>query len=222
MYMVHRATVEQREDDKRGRRCEGPGQPAMVVCGLPCAIKSDLLPGQVGKHHRMVMSCYPCLLVLFTLERAEHNMIRGALSHLDLTITDPDRAIPFYDTVLPLLGYRRVPVEPSTTAVACWCIADGEQSVFSIALERARDTGKQRNYDRSAPGLHHLAFHLDSRADVDQLYAQLVAVGITILDPLAEYSYTPGYYAISCQDPDGLVLECVYEPQHRGTLGAAR
>src|SRR5262245_60795243 len=149
-------------------------------------------------------------------------MIRGALSHCDLTITDPDRAIPFYDTVLPLLGYHRVPMEPGTTAVACWALADGEQRVFSIALERARDTGKRRNYDRSAPGLHHLAFHLDSRADVDQLYAQLVAVGITILDPPAEYPYTPGYYALSCQDPDGLVLECVYEPQHRGTLGAAR
>ena len=53
-------------------------------------------------------------------------MIRGALSHLDLTITDPDRAVPFYDAVLPLLGYRRVPVEPGTTAVACWSIADGD------------------------------------------------------------------------------------------------
>jgi hypothetical protein len=27
---------------------------------------------------------------------------------------------------------------------------------------------------------------------------------------------------MSCQDPDGLVLECVYEPQHRGTLGSVR
>lgn len=149
-------------------------------------------------------------------------MIRGALSHLDLTITDPDRAVPFYDAVLPLLGYRRVPVEPGTTAVACWSIADGEQSVFSIALERARGAGKQQKYDRYAPGLHHLALRMDSRADVDQLHAQLVALGITIVDPPAEYPYTAGYYAMSCQEPDGLVLECVYEPQHRGTIGSVR
>jgi catechol 2,3-dioxygenase-like lactoylglutathione lyase family enzyme len=149
-------------------------------------------------------------------------MIRGALSHLDLTITDPDHSISFYDAVLPLLGYRRVPVDVATTAVACWSITDVDKSVFSIALERARGTGKRRKYHRYAPGLHHLAFHVDSRTDVDQLYAQLVALGITILDPPAEYSYTPGYYAISCQDPDGLVLEFVYEPQHRGTRGAAR
>ena len=82
-------------------------------------------------------------------------MIRRALSHLDLTITDPDRSIPFYDAVLLLLGYRRVPVEPDTTAVACWSIADAAQSVFSIALERARGTGKRRKYNRQAPGLHH-------------------------------------------------------------------
>jgi glyoxylase I family protein len=143
-------------------------------------------------------------------------MIRGALSHLDLNITNPERSIPFYDAVLPLLGYRRVAVEPGTTAVACWAIADADKSVFSIALEYARGVGKRQKYDRSAPGLHHLAFHVDGRADVDQLYAQLVALGIAILDPPAEYSYTPGYYAMSCQDPDGLVLEFVYEPQHRG------
>jgi catechol 2,3-dioxygenase-like lactoylglutathione lyase family enzyme len=147
-------------------------------------------------------------------------MIRGALSHLDLNITDPDRSVPFYDTVLPLLGYRRVPVEPGTTAVACWSMSDAAKSVFSIALERARGAGERQKYDRYAPGLHHLAFHVDSRADVDQLYAQLVALGIAILDPPAEYTYTPGYYALSCQDPDGLVLEFVYEPQHRGTPGA--
>ena len=146
-------------------------------------------------------------------------MIRGSLSHLDLTITDPDRAIPFYDAVLPLLGYRRVPVEPGTTAVACWSITDADKSVFSIALERARGARKQRKYDRYAPGLHHLALHMDSRADVDQLHAQLVALGITILDPPAEYPYTAGYYAMSCQDPDGLVLECVYAPHQRGCIG---
>jgi hypothetical protein len=27
---------------------------------------------------------------------------------------------------------------------------------------------------------------------------------------------------MSCQDPDGLVLEFVYEPQHRGTSASAR
>jgi catechol 2,3-dioxygenase-like lactoylglutathione lyase family enzyme len=145
-------------------------------------------------------------------------MMRGALSHLDLTITDPEQSIPFYDAVLSLLGYRRVSVDSDTTAAACWSIKDAHQSVFSIALEPARGTGKQRTYNRYSPGLHHMAFHVDSRADVDRLYAQLVDIGAAIQEFPAEYTYTPGYYAVSCRDPDGLVLEFVYEPQHRGVV----
>ena len=145
-------------------------------------------------------------------------MRRGALSHLDLTITDPEQSIPFYDAVLSLLGYHRMPVDKDASAVACWSIEDTNQSVFSIALEPVRGTGKQWQYDRYSPGLHHMAFHVDSRADVDRLYAKLIAIGAAIQEPPAEYTYTPGYYAMSCRDPDGLVLEFVYEPHHRGII----
>jgi glyoxylase I family protein len=107
----------------------------------------------------------------------ETYMMRRALSHLDLIITDPERSVPFYDAVLSLLGYRRVSVDGDTTVAACWSIEDAHQSVFSIALEPARGRGKRRKYNRYAPGLHHVAFHVDSRADVDRLYAQLVDIG---------------------------------------------
>lgn len=126
--------------------------------------------------------------------------------------------MPFYDVVLSLLGYRRAPVEAATTASACWYIADSQKSVFSIGLEPAQGSGKQQPHNRYAPGLHHMAFHVDSRADVDHLYTQLVAIGADILEPPAEYTYTPGYYAVSCCDPDGLVLEFVCEPQQRGSV----
>jgi glyoxylase I family protein len=148
----------------------------------------------------------------------EHKMIRGSLSHLDFTITDPARSVPFYDAVLSLLGYHRVSLDTDTTAVACWAIADADSGVFSIALEPARGSGTQQTYDRYAPGLHHVAFHVDSRADVDALYAQLVEIGGEMLDPPREYDYTPGYYAVAVRDPDGLVLEFVYEPHHRGIV----
>ncbi|MFQ6026388.1 MAG: VOC family protein [Dehalococcoidia bacterium] len=140
-------------------------------------------------------------------------MIRGALSHLDLSVADPERSVPFYDAVLPLLGYRRVATGTAATAAACWHLTDKSNSVFGIALEPARGPGRRRTYDRHSPGLHHVAFHVDSRADVDQLYKSLVEIGAEILDVPAEYDYSPGYYALSFKDPDGLVLEFVYEPQ---------
>ncbi len=51
-------------------------------------------------------------------------MIRGALSHLALSMTDLKQLIPFYDAILPLLGYRRMSVDEGTTAAACWSIED--------------------------------------------------------------------------------------------------
>jgi glyoxylase I family protein len=146
-------------------------------------------------------------------------MIRGALSHLDFTITDPTRSVPFDQAVLSWLGYHRVSVGAETTASACWAIADQGGSIFSLGLEPARGPGTQQTHDWYAPGLHHVAFHVDSRTDVDQIYAQLLAIGAEVLAPPAEYAYTPGYYAVACRDPDGLVLEFVYEPHQRGCLG---
>ena len=128
------------------------------------------------------------------------------------------RSVSFYDAVLSLLGYRRAPVGAGTTASACWYIEDQHKSVFSIALEPARGSGVQQTHNRYAPGLHHVAFHVNSRADVDHLHIQLIAIGAEILEPPAEYDYTPGYYAVSFRDPDGLVLEFVYEPQQRGIV----
>jgi catechol 2,3-dioxygenase-like lactoylglutathione lyase family enzyme len=89
---------------------------------------------------------------------------------------------------------------------------------FSIGLEVVRGLGKALPYDRYAPGRHHVAFHVDSRADVDHLYAKLTAIGADMLAPPAEYTYTPGYYAVACRDPDGVVLAFVYEPQQRGRI----
>jgi hypothetical protein len=44
-----------------------------------------------------------------------------------------------------------------------------------------------------------MAFHVDSRAAVDRLYAQLVDIGAAIQESPAEYTYTSGYYAVSCR-----------------------
>jgi catechol 2,3-dioxygenase-like lactoylglutathione lyase family enzyme len=86
---------------------------------------------------------------------------------------------------------------------------------FTIALKAAHPERRTAAHDRHAPGLHHLAFHADSRADVDDFHF-VVGIGATVLDPPAEYDYTPGYYAVFFADPDGIKLEVVFEPELRG------
>jgi glyoxylase I family protein len=141
-------------------------------------------------------------------------MIRGSLSHVDLTVADLPRSVEFYERVLGRLGYRRL--DGVGVGAPCWGISDRSGGVFTIALKPARAERRMTAHDRHAPGLHHLAFHADSREEVDDFHAFLVGIGATVLDPPAEYDYTPGYYATFFADPDGIKLEVVFEPELRG------
>jgi catechol 2,3-dioxygenase-like lactoylglutathione lyase family enzyme len=140
-------------------------------------------------------------------------MIRGFPSHLDLTVSDLAASIRFYDAFLPRLGYRRL--DPFGGGAPCWGIRDGDGGYFSIALVEAR-SGGAASHDRYTPGFHHAAFHVDGREEVEAFHELLLGIGATILDPPAEYDYTPGYYAVFFADPDGLKLEVVFEPRLRG------
>jgi catechol 2,3-dioxygenase-like lactoylglutathione lyase family enzyme len=67
-------------------------------------------------------------------------------------------------------------------------------------------------YDRYAVGVHHVAFRVGSRTEVDQRAEWLRAVGAEIESGPAEYGYSEGYYAVFFYDPDGLKLELMYVP----------
>ena len=134
--------------------------------------------------------------------------MHGLPNHLDLTVSDLARSSAFYDLVLTTLGYARS--DEYAGDVPCWVIDDGAGSAFSIGLHQARSN---RAHDRYSVGLHHLALHAASRADVDALHALLQGAGITVIDAPAEYDYTPGYYALFFADPDGMKLELVHEPR---------
>ena len=37
--------------------------------------------------------------------------IRGPLTHIDLSVSDPDRSIPFYEALFEALGYKRIRID---------------------------------------------------------------------------------------------------------------
>jgi glyoxylase I family protein len=128
----------------------------------------------------------------------------GAIHHIDLTASDLARSTLFYDRVLPPMGFRRI---ADCAEGPLWAGAQLE-----LGLQPARG-GAQRPHDRLCAGLHHLAFTAPSRDAVDALHRELVAAGIEILDPPADYpEYAPGYYAVFFADPDGIKLEYVHTP----------
>jgi len=137
-------------------------------------------------------------------------VFRGAINHLDLTVTDPGVSEPFYRRVLCFMGFEPRRLAHGSTHLPLFHSTQKGQRLFSIALQVAKHRGE---HDRYKPGLHHVAFSAASRADVDGLHELLVKMGATILDPPAEYpQYAPGYYAVFFSDPDGLKLEFVHMP----------
>jgi catechol 2,3-dioxygenase-like lactoylglutathione lyase family enzyme len=139
------------------------------------------------------------------------------IDHIEITVKDMKIAVPFYDKLLPLLGFD---AQSRVSAV----IEEHEKQVvqyshprlgFAITSPRKAFVGDSMN--RRKPGaLHHLAFKAASRAEVDRLHAELKGIGATIVSPPREYpEYTPpGYYALFFKDLEGIKYEivCAWPP----------
>jgi len=140
-------------------------------------------------------------------------MDRGSINHLALTVSDLVRSTEFYDRVLGFMGSARVEVPEATqqlmkTRLHAWASPTG-----SITLRPTKAESAGKAHDRDAPGLNHMAFNAENRADVEKMHSLLQDIGARILDPPAEYPYFPGYFSVYFTDPDGFKFEYVFWPQ---------
>ena len=147
--------------------------------------------------------------------------VTGPLCHLDISVGYPARSIAFYDAFLTVIGFVRTQGFTSEFAGANptragWRLQMTGGVTFGIEVRPSRPEDRDQRYDRHKPGPHHIAFHAESAAKVDQIHGVMLAAGAEILDAPADYSgrpgYSPGYYAAFYADPDGAKLEVVYEP----------
>ena len=133
---------------------------------------------------------------------------RGGFHHIDLNVSDLGTAKPVYALVLEFLGYKMVKDDPNGCE---WDLECGRGRV-SLGLRPARSEDRKYAHRRYAPGLHHMAWQASSRNEVDALHRLMVTAGIPILDAPAHYpEYSPTYYAVFFEDPDGLKLEVLHE-----------
>jgi glyoxylase I family protein len=136
--------------------------------------------------------------------------VRGLISHLDLNVSDPSRSLPFYGLVFDYLGLERFQMSADRCV---WGQQLPNGAWWGIEIRQPRETPPRTQHERYAPGIDHLAFHAESRADVDGLYVLLIRAGYEVKDLPADYDYSRGYYAVAFDDPDGIRLEVVYEPE---------
>lgn len=135
---------------------------------------------------------------------------RGPISHLDLNVSDPRASIRFYGLVLEYLGYERHQLDDPER---CWWSIRLDGATFGIEVRPPRSPAPRTYHERYSPGLDHLAFHAESRADVEGVAIMLEAAGYAVADPPAEYQYSPGYFATAFDDPDGIRIEVVHDPR---------
>jgi catechol 2,3-dioxygenase-like lactoylglutathione lyase family enzyme len=137
-------------------------------------------------------------------------MSGGEIHHIRLTVSSLSQSAAFYTSLLSELNYRvarqasrTISFHHRTSPAALILSETGE----SLGLTHSRD----------APGLHHLAFHASSKEEVDRIYEDVLlrSKQIRILDPPCDCpEYSPGYYAVFFEDPDGIKLEIAFTPQH--------
>lgn len=127
-------------------------------------------------------------------------MLRGALHHIELYVSDLPRSRAFWGWLLERLGYQSFQSWPDG---ASWRL--GETYIVLVQVE---PRFREPPYHRRRVGLNHLAFHAGSRKEVDALYAELQARGVPILYPDRHpHAGGPNSYAVFFEDPDRIKVE---------------
>jgi catechol 2,3-dioxygenase-like lactoylglutathione lyase family enzyme len=128
----------------------------------------------------------------------------AGMAHVQLTVNDLERAIPFYERILGFIGMRPVVKGPNFLYMI------GGKT--AVAITRSSEENRGARFDQRRIGLHHLCFRARSREDVDQFYAFLVEQQVKIVHPPEDGSFAPGYYSVLFEDPEGIRLEMNFVP----------
>jgi catechol 2,3-dioxygenase-like lactoylglutathione lyase family enzyme len=119
------------------------------------------------------------------------------IDHISIRVSDYERSKAFYDKLLTFLGFKVLGEYGDQIG---W--TNGKTRYW---IGQAASEAVERGYRIGDIGLHHYAFELRSRKDVDDLQDFLKKEGVTIFDPADEYY--DDYYAVFFLDPDGIKLE---------------
>ena len=134
------------------------------------------------------------------------------IDHIQITVRDMAAAVPFYDRLLPLLGFSPERRGSAVIPEHDLHVVEYSHPRLCIAVSSPRAALQDQTVHRRRPGsLHHLAFRAGSRQEVDALHREVEAIGAVIVAPPREYpEYAPaGYYAFFFKDPDGIKYEIV-------------
>ena len=136
----------------------------------------------------------------------------NGIAHLQLTVNDPERCIPFWERLCQFLEMKTL----LKAEEMVYCVG----SRTGILVRGAPQEKRGSAFDQNRAGLHHLCFRARRREDVDVIYRFLVGElrARIIHPPEEEPRFAPGYYSVLFEDPDGIRVEVNFVPG-KGHLG---
>lgn len=117
------------------------------------------------------------------------------LDHVTLLVSSLERSMPYYETLLPLLGFRR-------QKPGIW--TDGEGFYFQFREARPGT----HPYERHGAGMNHLGFGAGSPGQVHGIRQAMAEAGFEVPD----VQDLQGAIALFMRDPDGIRFEVTYYP----------
>jgi catechol 2,3-dioxygenase-like lactoylglutathione lyase family enzyme len=115
--------------------------------------------------------------------------------------------VPFYKALLRRLGYTLLDEHSDTFGAT--------NGTTDLWIAHTDPSHAGHPFHRKATGINHIAFRVDSRADVDGFTNDFLAArNIPVLygGPREYPEYRPGYYAVFFESPDRLKLEVAHVP----------
>ena len=126
----------------------------------------------------------------------------NGIAHLQLTVSDMARSIPFYEKLLTSLEM----VVLVRQKEFFYCIGGRT----GVAISPAAASGEQ--FDQQRVGLHHVCFRARTREDVDAIHQVALELKAKIIRAPREDQWAPGYYSTLFEDPDGIRIEANFVP----------
>ncbi|GKS59628.1 lactoylglutathione lyase [Nitrospira sp.] len=120
--------------------------------------------------------------------------------HIDLRVRNLTEARPFYETLLPALGFTR------NAGVPGWLQFETEAACGSGIFFGITESAKH------VPNECRIAFWADSTTEVDRLAELVVLAGARNVEG-PDYAEGPGYYAVFFEDPSGNRLEICHRTE---------
>jgi catechol 2,3-dioxygenase-like lactoylglutathione lyase family enzyme len=128
----------------------------------------------------------------------------NGIAHIQLTVSDMKRSVPFYRRLLHSLEM----VTLRDTPEYFYCIGGRT----GVAIAPVAPEFREQAFSQRRLGLHHVCFRTRSREDVDAIYQTALELKAKIVRAPREDNWAPGYYSVLFEDPDGIRIEANFVP----------